>query len=103
MVKAGLEMAVWDWCGRAAGVSLGRTGAHPAGGACGGGGDPHIDRQLGDTVRARVAAGYQRGKITIQPGWGRKSLEALRSTSPAVVPWADANWSYTLADAPHLT
>jgi O-succinylbenzoate synthase len=104
MAKASLEMAVWNWYGRAAGVSL---GAHwggtrlevPAGVVVG---IPASIAELVDTVQAYVEAGYQRVKIKIQPGWDLTPLQALRSAWPALALWADANSSYTLADAAHL-
>ena len=104
MAKASVEMAVWDWYGRAAGVSL---GAHwggtrrevPVGVVVG---IPASIAELVDTVRAHVEAGYPRVKVKIQPGWDLKPLQALRRAWPTLALWADANSSYTRAEAAHL-
>ncbi len=104
MAKASVEMAVWDWYGRAAGVSLGAHwgGTRPEAPAGVVVGISASVADLVDTVGAHVAAGYRRVKIKIQPGWDLEPLQALRSTWPSLALWADANSSYTLGDAARL-
>jgi O-succinylbenzoate synthase len=49
-----------------------------------------------------VAAGYQRIKIKIKPGWDLDVVREVRRTFPEIRLMADANSAYTLADADHL-
>lgn len=104
MAKAALEMAVWDWYGRALGTSLAawwgsmRTEV-PAGVVMG---MAASIPELVDTAGARAAEGYRRLKIKIQPGWDLEPLQALRQALPTMALWADANSAYTLGDVGHL-
>ena len=49
-----------------------------------------------------MAAGYQRIKIKIKPGWDIDVVREVRKTFPAIRLMADANSAYTLADTDHL-
>ncbi|MFG1951613.1 o-succinylbenzoate synthase [Micromonospora sp. NPDC048830] len=59
--------------------------------------------QLLDAVDGYLAAGYQRIKLKIQPGWDVAPVRAVREHIGDAVPLqVDANGAYTLADAVHL-
>jgi O-succinylbenzoate synthase len=97
MAKAALEMAVLDAQLRQAGVPLhvwlGATRRRvPAGVAVG------ITRPVGallDSVGRFVAAGYQRVKLKIEPGWDVEPLGAVRDAfGPGLALHADANGAY---------
>jgi O-succinylbenzoate synthase len=104
MATAGLEAALWDWEAR-----LQRRPLHQLIGgtlsriACGVsiGIQPSIE-QLLDKIAAEVAAGYQRIKIKIKPGWDLAVLDKVRERFPQLPLMADANSAYTLADLAHL-
>lgn len=104
MAKATIEMAAWDLFARlqqqplsrllggtrariASGVSIGIQDSLP---------------QLRDKVERELAAGYQRIKIKIKPGWDLAAVETVRQAFGAVPLMVDANAAYTLADAAHL-
>ncbi|HLA40700.1 MAG TPA: o-succinylbenzoate synthase, partial [Candidatus Glassbacteria bacterium] len=53
-------------------------------------------------IRVELAAGYQRIKIKIKPGWDVEVLESVRQEFPGLRLMADANGAYTLADREHL-
>lgn len=104
MAKAGLEMAAWDLHARAVGQPLQRVlgGTRPriASGVSIGIQDS-LD-QLVEKVDRELAAGYQRIKIKIKPGWDVEAAERVRARFPAVKLMVDANAAYHLADAAHL-
>jgi o-succinylbenzoate synthase len=104
MAKAALEMATWDLCAKrrsqplwsllggtdraiASGVSIGIQDSLEA---------------LVERVASERAAGYQRVKIKIKPGWDLQAVEAVRRAHPDVPLMVDANAAYTSADADHL-
>lgn len=104
MAKAALEMAAWDAESRARGVSLasllgGVRDAVPAGVVIGmQGGIP----ALLDRVDARLAEGYQRIKLKIEPGGERELLDAVRERHPSIALAVDANGAYQRADFQQL-
>jgi O-succinylbenzoate synthase len=104
MATGALEAALWDWEARLAGRSL---SAHVGGTLqeipCGVsiGIQPTVEGLL-EKIRAEVAAGYQRIKIKIKPGWDIAVLERVRERFPSIRLMADANSAYTLADRAHL-
>ena len=105
MARGGLEAAVWDLEARLLGVPLYR---HIGGGArveipCGVsiGIQESID-QLLVKIETELAAGYQRIKMKIKPGWDVEAVRRVRATFPSIKLMADANSAYTLADADHL-
>jgi len=105
MARGGLEAAVWDLDARMKGLPLYR---HIGGGArreipCGVsiGIQESID-QLLRKIETELAAGYQRIKMKIKPGWDVEAVRKVRETFPSIKLMADANSAYTLADADHL-
>ena len=104
MAKAALENAVWDAEAQlkqvplwklvggmrkelAAGVSIGIQESH---------------EQLLEKIAVEVAAGYQRIKVKVKPGWDVEVLEKIRAQWPAMLLSCDANSAYTLNDVEHL-
>jgi O-succinylbenzoate synthase len=100
MAKAALENAVWDaeaqekntpLCGLlggvqreiACGVSIGIQDSH---------------EQLLQKIETELAAGYQRIKVKVKPGWDVDVLEKIRARWPDILLSCDANSAYTLAD-----
>jgi len=49
-------------------------------------------------VAEHVAAGYQRVKLKVRPGWDLEPVRAVRTTWPELALGVDANGSYRLAD-----
>ncbi|HEX8351316.1 MAG TPA: o-succinylbenzoate synthase [Pyrinomonadaceae bacterium] len=104
MAKASVETACWELEAKRAGVPLWRHlgGAQPEI-ACGvsiGIQDTH--EELLEKIERELAAGYQRIKIKIKPGWDRDVVERVRARFPDVRLMVDANSAYTLEDAPLL-
>ena len=104
MAKAGLETALWDAEAKQKGIPLwqllgGTRDEIPCGVSIGI--QPSID-QLIARVEKELAAGYQRIKIKIKPGWDVKPAEALRQRFPRIRLMVDANSAYRLEDAPLL-
>lgn len=102
MAKAAIETAMWDLEARRAGVPLWK---HLGGArqeiACG------VSIGIQDSVEAllekierELAAGYQRIKIKIKPGWDGRVVEQVRTRFPNIQLMVDANSAYTLTDAP---
>ena len=58
--------------------------------------------ELLEKVEREVAAGYQRIKVKVKPGWDVNVLEAIRTRFPRILLMADANSAYSLADVAHL-
>jgi O-succinylbenzoate synthase len=56
--------------------------------------------ELLEKISAELAAGYQRIKIKIKPGWDINVIEAVRRQFPDIRLMGDANSAYTLADVP---
>jgi O-succinylbenzoate synthase len=104
MAKAALENALWDIEAQSRGVPLaellgGTREEIPCGVSIGIQNSPE---QLLEKIRTEVAAGYQRIKVKIRPGWDVEILEAIRKEFPGIKLMADANSAYTLADVEHL-
>jgi O-succinylbenzoate synthase len=53
-------------------------------------------------IETELAAGYQRIKIKVKPGWDVEPLEKIRARWPDILLSCDANSAYTLADERHL-
>jgi O-succinylbenzoate synthase len=104
MAKAAVEMAAWDLFARQQGVPLselfGGTRQAIASGVSIGIQDSL--EQLVERVAAERAAGYQRIKIKIKPGWDLAAVERVRSCFGDVPLMVDANGAYQLGDAGHL-
>jgi O-succinylbenzoate synthase len=105
MTRGGMEAAVWDLQARLREEPLWKT---MGGGArreisCG------VSLGIQDTVadllakiETELAAGYQRIKLKIKPGWDVDVIRQVRERFPAVRLMADANSAYTLGDTAHL-
>ena len=105
MARGGLEVAVWDLEARQMGKPLYRH--------IGGGARPEIPcgvsigiqdsvPQLLQKIETELAAGYQRIKMKIKPGWDVDVVGQVRHRFPDILLMADANSAYTLADAVRL-
>jgi o-succinylbenzoate synthase len=104
MAKGGLETAVWDAEARLKNLPLwkllgGRREEIPCGVSIGI--QPNIATLL-TRVEKELAAGYQRIKVKIKPGYDIEPVKALRAKFPRIRLMADANSAYRLEDAPHL-
>ncbi len=101
MAKAGVEMAAWDLYARITGqplaAVLGGTRDRIASGVSIGIQDSFD--QLLEKVERELAAGYQRIKIKIKPGWDIEAVERIRARFGDIPLQVDANAAYTLADA----
>jgi len=107
MAKAAVEMAAWDLFARVRGEPLARTiadGGTPRERIASGvsiGIQDSLDDLAGKVAR-EIAAGYQRIKIKIKPGWDVAAVDMIRQRFGAIRLMVDANAAYTLADADHL-
>jgi len=104
MATGGLEAALWDWEAKLQSRPLHDLlgGVHqeiPCGVSIGI--QPTVE-QLLEAIAKEVAAGYQRVKIKIKPGWDVEVLDTVRERFPRLRLMADANSSYTLADKARL-
>jgi len=105
MARGALEAACWDLEARLRGEPLWKTiggGARreiPCGVSIG---IQNTVEELLEKIRTELAAGYQRIKIKIKPGWDVNAVEAVRREFPDILLMADANSAYTLADAERL-
>ena len=105
MARGGLEAAVWDLEARRDGVPLWKKiggGARreiPCGVSIG---IQNSVEELIETIAKELAAGYQRIKIKIKPGWDADVVRRVRECFPSIQLMADANSAYTLADAEML-
>src|SRR5579864_6431089 len=105
MARGGLEVAVWDLEARMNALPLYQ---HIGGVArreipCGvsiGIQDSVV--QLLAKIETELAAGYQRIKMKIKPGWDVDVVREVRRRFPDILLMADANSAYTLDDAPRL-
>lgn len=102
MAKAALETSLWDLEARSRNMPLFRLlgGVReeiPCGVSIGIQDSIHA---LLEKVRAEAAAGYQRVKIKIKPGWEIEPLAAIRGEFPDLPLMADANAAFTLEDLP---
>jgi O-succinylbenzoate synthase len=101
MARGALEAACWDLEAKIAGVPLwqqlgGERREIPCGVSIGIQDSP---KQLLDKIERELAAGYQRIKIKIKPGWDHAIIEEVRQHFPDIQLMADANSAYTLHDA----
>jgi len=104
MAKAALENAVWDAEAQEKAIPLWKLlGGVQREIACGvsiGIQDSH--EQLLQKIETELAAGYQRIKVKVKPGWDVEVLEKIRARWPEILLSCDANSAYTLADTEHL-
>ncbi len=104
MAKAGLENAVWDAEAQQKGVPLAKLlGGEKAEIACGVslGIQKSADALL-QKVETELAAGYQRIKVKIKPGWDVNVVAAIRARFPQIRLMVDANSAYRLEDVAQL-
>jgi O-succinylbenzoate synthase len=104
MAKAAVEMAAWDLYARAVGTPLWRLlggDGRPVASGVSIGIQDTLD-ELVERVHVERAAGYQRIKIKIKPGWDVTAVERLRAEFGTIPLMVDANAAYTLQDAEHL-
>jgi len=104
MAKAALENALWDIAAQQQNLPLsklvgGTLKEIPCGVSIG---IQTSVEELLDKVAREVAAGYQRIKVKVKPGWDVNVLEAIRNRFPRILLMADANSAYSLADVAHL-
>ncbi len=105
MTRGGVEAAIWDLEARRAGVPLAQQiggGARteiPCGVSIGI--QDSVD-QLLQKIESELAAGYQRIKIKIKPGWDLDVVRKVRERFANILLMADANSAYSLNDAEHL-
>jgi O-succinylbenzoate synthase len=104
MAKAAIEMAIWDLAARQRNLplsaALGGTRTEIASGVSIGIQDSV--EQLLDKIATELAAGYQRIKIKVKPGWDVDVVERVRVRFGAIPLMVDANAAYSRADAAHL-
>jgi o-succinylbenzoate synthase len=104
MAKAAVEMAAWDLYARCEGkplsAVLGGTRSRIASGVSIGIQDS-LD-QLTEKIGRELAAGYQRIKIKIKPGWDIAAVTRVRERFGDVPLMVDANAAYTIDDTRHL-
>lgn len=102
MAKATIETACWDLEAKKLGVPLwkhlGGTRREISSGVSIGIQDT-LDVLI-EKIRIEVAAGYQRIKIKIKPGWDTAIVARVRKEFPEIRLMGDANSAYTLADVP---
>jgi o-succinylbenzoate synthase len=105
MAKAGVEMAIWDLYARIQGQplakALGGTRDRIASGVSIGIQDS-LD-QLMEKIDKELAAGYQRIKIKIKPGWDIDAVERVRAKFGGIPLQVDANAAYSLDDSALLS
>lgn len=104
MAKAALENALWDAEAQAKSMPLWKLlgGARteiPCGVSIG---IQDSVEQLLDKIEIELAAGYQRIKVKVKPGWDLNILARIRERWPSIVLSCDANSAYRLTDVDHL-
>ena len=104
MAKAAVENAMWDVEAQKKGLPLaqlieGTLEEIPCGVSIG---IQNNVSELLEKIEKELAAGYQRIKVKIKPGWDVEVLERIRSRFPAIRLMADANSAYSLDDLPRL-
>src|SRR5215470_3587553 len=104
MAKGALENAVWDAEAQAKNIPLWKLlGGSRTAINCGvsiGIQDSH--EQLLQKIEIELAAGYQRIKLKVKPGWDVEILGKIRKRWPDITLSCDANSAYRLCDFEHL-
>ncbi|MBA2704480.1 MAG: o-succinylbenzoate synthase [Blastocatellia bacterium] len=100
MAKAAIETACWDLDAKQLGLPLwqhlgGERREIPCGVSIG---IQNTPQDLLEKIARELAAGYQRIKIKIKPGWDAEIVELVRKTFPDIQLMVDANSAYTLFD-----
>ncbi len=105
MARGGVETAIWDLSARLNNEPLWKViggGARreiPCGVSIGI--QDSVD-ELIQKIGRELAAGYQRIKMKIKPGWDVDVIREVRRNFPDIKLMADANSAYTLEDIDHL-
>ena len=104
MAKAALENALWDAEAKQKQIPLwkllgGTLKEIPCGVSIG---IQDLIEQLLEKIEIELAAGYQRIKVKVKPGWDLSVLEKIRARWPNITLSCDANSAYTLGDIDHL-
>lgn len=104
MAKAALECALWDIEAQAKGLPIwkllgGSVTEIPCGVSIG---IQNSIAELLEKIAQELAAGYQRIKVKVKPGWDLDVLDRIRQRYPRVALMADANSAYGLEDLDHL-
>lgn len=102
MAKAAIETACWDLEAKVAGLPLWQhLGGVQREIACGVSiGIQDSPEALLARIEKELAAGYQRIKIKIKPGWDLAIVEQVRRRFPDIKLMGDANSAYNLDDVP---
>lgn len=102
MAKAAIETACWDLEARKTGEPLWKHlgGVQTVISSGVSIGIQNTPEALMEKIEKELAAGYQRIKIKIKPGWDVNIVEQVRRRFPGIRLMVDANSAYTLADAP---
>jgi O-succinylbenzoate synthase len=102
MAKAAIETACWDLEAKRAGSPLWKhLGGVQHEISCGVSiGIQESPAALIEKIDKELAAGYQRIKIKIKPGWDLNIVEQVRKRFPKIRLMGDANSAYTLNDVP---
>jgi O-succinylbenzoate synthase len=100
MAKAAIETACWDLESKRTGVPLWQhLGGTREEIACGVSiGIQDSPEVLLEKIEKELAAGYQRIKIKVKPGWDLTVVRKVRERYPEILLMADANSAYTLND-----
>jgi O-succinylbenzoate synthase len=105
MARGGVETAIWDLQARLNNEPLWKTigGGARREIACGVSiGIQDTVQQLLAKIEIELAAGYQRVKMKIKPGWDVDVVRQVRERFPGIKLMTDANSAYTLRDIKHL-
>lgn len=105
MARGGVETAIWDLQARIRNEPLWKAigGGARREIACGVSiGIQDTVEQLLEKIETELAAGYQRIKMKIKPGWDVDVIRRVRERFPSIKLMADANSAYTLRDIEHL-
>ena len=104
MAKAALENALWDAEAKSTQQPLwkvlGGTRSQIDCGVSIGIQDSH--EQLLEKIETELAAGYQRIKVKVKPGWDLEVLAKIRNRWPKILLSCDANSAYRPSDLAHL-
>jgi o-succinylbenzoate synthase len=104
MAKAALENALWDAESKSTQQPLwkllGGTRSEIDCGVSIGIQDSH--EQLLEKIETELAAGYQRIKVKVKPGWDLEVLTKIRKRRPKILLSCDANSAYRPSDLAHL-
>jgi O-succinylbenzoate synthase len=105
MAKAAIENALWDAEAKVANQPLwkllGGTRCEVDCGVSIGIQDSH--EHLLEKIETELAAGYQRIKVKVKPGWDVDVLAKIRQRWPKILLSCDANSAYRPSDLTHLT